>query len=539
MSAAGFASFAPTTPAMSAAFESTGWTAAAASNLSRVAAAATAAVLQPAIPAESPLLAHIRMFLTITHLFLVALGCVNLLVIFTIAIRPYMRSITNVYMTSLCMADFVYLANLLLVAATQLNDKSWPFGDAMCTLYHGTETTGKYASVMFVVLLASDRFCAMCKPNFCARYRNYRVALGLSVLAWLLALTAAFPLFTYSSVATAPHRAVRDLHRLCIIKWPSMESARWYVTFSSVLIFVLPLALIIFFYYHILSKLRQALKGHKRMRRAASTRAPYHRVTRLVLWVVIFHVICWTPFWLFNLFSSIFQWRISTQFDRIVVNVIHLFPYLNCALNPLVYAVNAENFRRAFRSLFCGMDKSERRGGDLRHADDSRFHHNGGISTRSVLGSHMNNSSERLLSINYSSAVAQKCSTSSLLNGSVFLPPTSDGPSAALVALRAEAGGSLSPSLGGGQLEEFRRPSGTVVRFATIESECEAEEEEERAAAAAVALEELDERHSVASDEADDELNVEKKPTLVRDSTTTTTDGTPSNSTGNFGDVFM
>lgn len=66
-----------------------------------------------------------------------------------------------------------------------------------------------------------------------------------------------------------------------------------YISFSSILIFVLPLALIIYFYYHILNKLREALKGSKRMRRAASSRAPYHRVTRLVLWVVVFHVICW------------------------------------------------------------------------------------------------------------------------------------------------------------------------------------------------------------------------------------------------------
>ncbi|KAI6222562.1 Somatostatin receptor type 5 [Aphelenchoides besseyi] len=481
---------------------------------------------QSTIPTESTLLAHVRLFLTITHLFLVALGSVNLLVIFTIAFRPYMRSITNVYMVSLCASDFMYLANLLLVAATQLNDKSWPFGDFMCTLYHGTETTGKYASVMFVVLLASDRFCAMCKPNFCARYRNYRVALGLSVLAWAFAIGSASPLFFYSSVATTSHRMVRDLHRLCIIKWPSFESARWYITFSSVLIFVLPLALILFFYYHILSKLRQALKGHKRMRRGASTRAPYHRVTRLVLWVVIFHVICWTPFWLFNLFSSIFQWRITTQFDRIVVNVIHLFPYLNCALNPLVYAVNAENFRRAFRSLFCGPDKAERRTGDLRGVDDSRFHHpNVGISTRSVMGSTMNTSSERLLSINYSSAVAQKCSNSSLLNGSIFLPHTSDGPSAAILALRSEA--NLMPECD--QLDEYRRASGTVVRFATIDSQSEGEEEDENVA---------NDDASTASMSQDiqtietDEL--EMKNTMIRNSTLN-----DSNHNVSLGDVFM
>uniref|UniRef100_A0A914GWW8 G-protein coupled receptors family 1 profile domain-containing protein n=1 Tax=Globodera rostochiensis TaxID=31243 RepID=A0A914GWW8_GLORO len=319
-----------------------------------------AALPSPPPPPSSVL--HMRLALTITHLLLVSLGSVNLLVIFVILIRPYMRSITNVYMISLCLADFIYLTNLTLVAVTQLNDKSWPFSSVLCTMYHGTETTGKYASVMFVVLLAVDRYCAMCKSSWCSRYRTYRAAVLVSLAAWLFAALAASPLYFFAEVALLRLRSSasfsatdrREVHKLCIAKWPNSDVARWYITISSVLIFALPLAVIIFCYYHILNKLREALKSCKRMKRGASSRAPYHRVTRLVLWVVVFHVLSWSPFWLFNLFSSIFRLRISTQFDRIVVNIIHLFPYVNCALNPILYVAHAENFRLAFRSLFCG-----------------------------------------------------------------------------------------------------------------------------------------------------------------------------------------
>uniref|UniRef100_F1L6U2 Somatostatin receptor type 5 n=1 Tax=Ascaris suum TaxID=6253 RepID=F1L6U2_ASCSU len=205
---------------------------------------------------------------------------------------------------------------------------------------------------MFVVLLAADRYCAMCRANMCARYRNYRIALMASAFAWSVAIGAAVPLYVFAEVAVLRFSARALPHRLCIAKWPSLITARWYITFSSILIFAIPLALIVFFYYHILNKLREAVKGSKRLQRSSSSRAPYHRVTRLVLWVVVFHVICWSPFWLFNLFSSIFRLRIQTELDRIIINIIHLFPYVNCALNPLLYAVQAENFRIAFRSLF-------------------------------------------------------------------------------------------------------------------------------------------------------------------------------------------
>uniref|UniRef100_A0AAF5RU66 G-protein coupled receptors family 1 profile domain-containing protein n=2 Tax=Wuchereria bancrofti TaxID=6293 RepID=A0AAF5RU66_WUCBA len=295
----------------------------------------------------------IRLFLTFIHLILVSIGSINLLIILIIIVKPYMRSITNVYIISLCLADFIYLTNLTLVAIVQLNNKSWIFGQLMCTLYHGTETTGKYASVIFVVLLAADRYCAMCCPMLCARYRNYCIAVSTSVIAWIIAFSAAIPLFLYSEVIELQTYRTEELNKsVCIAKWPSLTSARWYITFSSILIYAVPLALMTYFNYNVLKKLRKALNNSKRMKLTSKSRAPYHRVTRLVLCVVIFHAACWSPFWLFNLLSSVFQFRIHTCFNRLIVNVIHLFPYINCALNPLLYAANAENFRRAFRSLF-------------------------------------------------------------------------------------------------------------------------------------------------------------------------------------------
>uniref|UniRef100_A0A1I7X5T6 G_PROTEIN_RECEP_F1_2 domain-containing protein n=1 Tax=Heterorhabditis bacteriophora TaxID=37862 RepID=A0A1I7X5T6_HETBA len=147
---------------------------------------------------------HLRLALTVTHLLLVALGSVNLIVVLLIFTRPFLRSITNVYMVGLCLADFIYLTDLILVAATSLNLKSWPFGTVLCHLYHGTETTGKYASVLFVVLLAADRYFAMCKSDVCARYR--------------------------------------------------------YISACSIVIFILPGLVIFYCYYHVFCKLREAAK---------------------------------------------------------------------------------------------------------------------------------------------------------------------------------------------------------------------------------------------------------------------------------------
>ncbi|XGW34763.1 hypothetical protein V3C99_018635 [Haemonchus contortus] len=354
---------------------------------------------------------HLRLALTVTHLLLVVLGLLNVLVIILILSRRYLRSITNVYMVGLCLADFIYLADLSLVAATSLNMKSWPFGSALCHFYHGTETTGKYASVLFVVLLAADRYLAMCKSDICARFRNYRVAVIGSTAAWVTAIACSLPLYLYAKEATFGVRQKNisggdyKNKTFCLVHWPSTPAAQWhceesctskpqysyelflaktratlyrqsfqrYITTCSVIIFIVPVLVIFYCYYKVFCKLREAAKGSRRLQRSNTTRAPYQRVTRSVQRVVLFHLLCWTPFWLFNLFSSIFRVRITSQLERIVVNIIHLFPYVNCALNPLLYAYRAENFRIAFKTMFIFTFRSTRDSGAPRPAAARRM----------------------------------------------------------------------------------------------------------------------------------------------------------------------
>uniref|UniRef100_A0A0N5CB00 G_PROTEIN_RECEP_F1_2 domain-containing protein n=1 Tax=Strongyloides papillosus TaxID=174720 RepID=A0A0N5CB00_STREA len=295
---------------------------------------------------------NIRMIISIVQLILVFLGLANILIILVVLIRPYMRSITNVYIVSLCLADFIYLTNLILVVSTQYNNREWPFGEFLCTAYHGTETTGKFASVLFVVLLAGDRYCAMCLSHLCNRYRTYKLAITASIIAWLIAILGASPLYMYATVIQMKNYN-GNIRTLCIAKWPYQALSHYYVGTLTILIYIIPLILIVYFYYNIIRKLREAVKSSKRLKRASKTRASYHRVTRLVLWVVIFHVISWSPFWMYNIVNSIFKLRPTSHFDRIFANIIHLCPYINCALNPFLYAAAAENFQIAFKSLLC------------------------------------------------------------------------------------------------------------------------------------------------------------------------------------------
>ena len=83
---------------------------------------------------------------------------------------------------------------------------------------------GKYASVLFVVLLSIDRYIVMCLSNSrCRRFRNYRVAICASVLAVFIAIIASLPLFVFSGIVYHPNGA----RKLCVVKWPTINSPTW------------------------------------------------------------------------------------------------------------------------------------------------------------------------------------------------------------------------------------------------------------------------------------------------------------------------
>ncbi|CAI4225948.1 unnamed protein product [Auanema sp. JU1783] len=299
-------------------------------------------------------MSEIRLIFTVIHLLLVVLGVVNILLIVLIATKHYLRSITNVYMLCLCLADFVYLTALSLVATTALNNRSWPFGQVVCSLYYGAETTAKYASVLFITLLAADRYFAICKSEVARGYRNYHTAIGLSVSAWICGVVFSFPLYYYAETKLYRVNGTEGIvdHYACTVAWPDPHTSVYYIIACSILIYIVPAVIVTFCYTRVYIKLREHIRGSRRLVRQNSSR--YRRVTVMVQRVVLFHVICWTPFWVFNLLSIVLGIRASTSFLKIFFNILHLLPYINCAINPFLYAHSAENFRRAFREIvFC------------------------------------------------------------------------------------------------------------------------------------------------------------------------------------------
>lgn len=88
-----------------------------------------------------PLFYVIRFILYAIRILLLTLGTINIFVIVQVIFRPYFRSISNVYLISLCAANFIYLLNLTAIMITRLVKGT--FNSYTCMLITATEKIGK------------------------------------------------------------------------------------------------------------------------------------------------------------------------------------------------------------------------------------------------------------------------------------------------------------------------------------------------------------------------------------------------------------
>jgi hypothetical protein len=87
-----------------------------------------------------PFIQKLRLFLSTINIVILFLGTINLFVIAKVFYKPYFRSISNVYLISLCFANFIYLLNLTFVTLTRFNRET--FSMVICKTITATEILG-------------------------------------------------------------------------------------------------------------------------------------------------------------------------------------------------------------------------------------------------------------------------------------------------------------------------------------------------------------------------------------------------------------
>ena len=275
----------------------------------------------------------------------------NGLVIFVITRYTKMKTVTNMYILNLSIADGIFLSGLPMVMTTSVT-RQWVFGYAMCKIYFMMTCINMFTGALTLTAMAGDRFLAVCYPIDSMRYRTPKYALIVITLIWIISFVIMLPVVLYAQMVQNPYQV--DVYT-CTINWPAaheMTANRIYIIYTMLLGFVIPVLLIIILYTLLIVRLKTTGPRVK----TTEKRRSHKKVTKLVTLIIGVFVICWLPYWGFQLFLIIF-FKPLQYWQIMLFQVFTLLSYANSMINPLLYAFTNDNFRESFISAFrCASD---------------------------------------------------------------------------------------------------------------------------------------------------------------------------------------
>ncbi|XP_062388451.1 somatostatin receptor type 2-like [Sardina pilchardus] len=279
--------------------------------------------------------------ITILYFVVCAVGlCGNTLVIYVILRYAKMKTVTNIYILNLAVADVLFMLGLPFIAL-QLALVHWPFGLALCRVVMTVDSFNQFTSIFCLTVMSIDRYLAVVHPIKSTRWRKPRVAKTINLAVWAVSLLVNLPVIIYSGL---------NSNKSCTIVWPEPQEAYYtaFIFYTFLLGFFLPLLVICLCYLLIIIKVKSSGIRVGSSKRKRSER----KVTRMVSIVVAVFVFCWLPFYVFNV-TSVTGSLSSTPALRNTFACVVVLGYANSCANPILYAFLSENFKKSFQNVLC------------------------------------------------------------------------------------------------------------------------------------------------------------------------------------------
>ena len=266
----------------------------------------------------------------------------NVLVVWVIVAGVRLRSMTDVCLLNLAIADLLLISSLPFLAH-QARDH-WSFGDAMCKVVLGTYHVGYYSGIFFITLMSIDRYLAIVHAMSPRKMRTRSFGVLAAVVTWVAGLLASFPEVGFLQ-AQGDNKTM-----YCA---PSYEktsednSSNWWMVFGllkmNILGLAIPLVIMIFCYSQIVGTLLASQTSKK-------------QAIRLIAVVVSVFFCCWLPYNVTCFFHALELMDIYTSCNhsrhiRMVLQVTEVIAYSHSCINPMLYVFVGERFRRQLLKL--------------------------------------------------------------------------------------------------------------------------------------------------------------------------------------------
>uniref|UniRef100_A0A8C5QVN8 Melanin-concentrating hormone receptor 1 n=1 Tax=Leptobrachium leishanense TaxID=445787 RepID=A0A8C5QVN8_9ANUR len=265
----------------------------------------------------------------------------NSVVIYTVFKKSKFRcssSVPDIFIINLSVVDLLFLLGMPFLIHQLLGNGVWHFGETMCTLITALDTNSQFTSTYILTAMSIDRYLATVYPFTSAKYRKPPIAIMVICILWVLSLLSITPVWMYARLISLPGGVLG-----CGITLPNPESdIYWYTLYQFFLAFAIPFAVITLAYRRILLKMAtsEALTTQR------SSRIRTKKVTRTAIAICLVFFICWAPFYVLQIIQLVMD-QPTLAFHYAYCVAISM-GYANSCINPFIYIILCETFRRRF-----------------------------------------------------------------------------------------------------------------------------------------------------------------------------------------------
>ncbi|XP_059377100.1 C-C chemokine receptor type 6-like [Carassius carassius] len=262
----------------------------------------------------------------------------NVLVLLTYSFYKKAKTMTDVYLVNVSLADLLFVIALPLIIYNEQHD--WSMGTWACKILRAAYSINVYSSTLLLACISGDRYIAIVQARRSVRIRSQAQVYSRLICSviWLLAFILSLPTLIY----------YQEENKECILNFDEHNLARimkiLIPSMQMVLGFLVPLMIMIFCYSCTMVTLLKAQNFQK------------HKAIRVVLAVVFVFVLCHLPYNVALLVhtSKRFSERLceDEQATLMTLSISRSVAYLHCCLNPILYAFIGVKFRSHFFQIF-------------------------------------------------------------------------------------------------------------------------------------------------------------------------------------------